>query len=470
MSGPGLGPGREPEAESGPGADELVPGVEVEVEVGPVAHGGHCVARHEGRVLFVRHAIPGERVRARITEGGPGDRFVRADAIKILRADSHRVAPPCRYAGPGGCGGCDLQHVEIGHQRTLKGQVVAEQLSRLAGVERDVVVEALDDEGGLGYRTRVELAVGTAEAPEGAATPVLGLRRHRSHEIVPVATCAIADPRVDEAVRESHQDAVTEPEELAGLAALDVVAAAGEADTVVVEVPGDAEGRALPTPPLPLTELVPAGDGRREARVDARGFWQVHRDAPRAFVEAVLEAAAVAPGERVLDLYAGVGLLSGPLAEATGEGGQLVAVESDRRAGGHLRENLADLPQALAVTARVDEALGVSGRRSGGRGGRGGGRSGGRARRGGASSPLLPPSADVVVLDPPRSGAGREVVEALLRLRPRRVVYVACDPAALARDTRYLRERGAELVGLRALDAFPMTHHVECVATFAPSP
>ena len=134
-----------------PSADELTVGHEVDVEVGPVAHGGHCVARHEGRVLFVRHSLPGERVRARITEGGPGDRFLRADAIEVLEASAHRVAPRCPVSGPGGCGGCDFQHVETAHQRELKATVVAEQLSRLGGVEREVVVEPLADDDGLRY-------------------------------------------------------------------------------------------------------------------------------------------------------------------------------------------------------------------------------------------------------------------------------------------------------------------------------
>ena len=110
---------------TGPSADELTVGHEVDVEVGPVAHGGHCVARHEGRVLFVRHSLPGERVRARITEGGPGDRFLRADAIEVLEASAHRVAPRCPVSGPGGCGGCDFQHVETAHQRELKATAVS---------------------------------------------------------------------------------------------------------------------------------------------------------------------------------------------------------------------------------------------------------------------------------------------------------------------------------------------------------
>ena len=422
-----------------PAADDLTTGDEVEVEVGAIAHGGHCVARYDGRVLFVRHGLPGERVRARITEGGPGDRFLRADAVSVLEASPHRIAPRCAAAGPGGCGGCDFQHVATAHQRELKAAVVAEQLQRLAGIEREVVVEPLDDADGLRYRTRVEFAV-----VEGH----IGLRRHRSHDVVEVDGCPIAVPDVDEALGETRAESVGE---LEGIRAIDVVVPSGESDTVVVEVPQEA-----PTPPIEVTEIVRTPAGERSMTVDARGFWQVHRDAPHAFVAAMLEAADVRPGERVLDLYSGVGLLSVPLAEAVGATGQLIAVESDRRATEHLRDNLAAHPWALVVPGRVDDLLGVprQGRR--------------RGPRRPARSDLLPPSAHVVVLDPPRTGAGRGVVAALTSLRPRRLVYVACDPAALARDTAYLAELGYELTALRAFDAFPMTHHVECVATFEP--
>ena len=428
-----------------PGAD-LTVGDEVVVDVGPVAHGGHCVARHEGRVIFVRHTIPGERVRARITEGGEGDRFLRADAVEILTASEHRVPVRCPVAGPGLCGGCDLQHVSTAHQRVLKAEVVAEQLSRLGRVDREVVVEPLVDEDGLRYRTRVEVAVG-----EGGGSPFVGLRRHRSHDLVPIEDCPIAHPRVGEGIAAAAEDA--RGRELTGIAAVDVVAASAEEDVVLVEVPAD--GR---TERITVRERVATRAGERELTVDARGFWQVHVDAPRAFVEAVLEAAAIEPGDRVLDLYAGVGLLSLPLAEATGPDGQLIAVESDDLALAHLEANLAAQPQALAVAGRVDDLLGVP-RKS---------RRRDKRSRPPARSHLLPPTADVIVLDPPRTGAGRGVVEALVAMRPRRLVYVACDPAALGRDTGTLGALGYELTGLRALDAFPMTHHVECVATFEP--
>src|SRR5688572_21466089 len=137
-----------------------VVGQSFEVDVGPVAHGGHCVARHEGRVVFVRHALPGERVRVTVTDGGATSKFWRADATEVLSASADRVEPPCPWAGPGRCGGCDWQHVALAAQRRLKATVVRDQLAHLAGIDRDVVVEEVPgDDGGLGWRTRVHYAV-----------------------------------------------------------------------------------------------------------------------------------------------------------------------------------------------------------------------------------------------------------------------------------------------------------------------
>lgn len=413
----------------------------VEVEVGAVAHGGHCVARHEGRVVFVRHTLPGERVVARVTEAREGQRFVRADAVEVLTSSPRRVQAPCPYAGPGLCGGCDFQHADLAHQRELKAAVVHEQFARLAGMHVDVAVEALPGEdGGLGWRTRVEFAVDES----GRA----GLRKHRSHEVVPLDTCLIAGPRL---LATGVLD-----RDWPGERALDVVAPSlGEA--VVVPVPSS--GSEVPM----VSEHVAAQRFTGDFEVSARGFWQVHPAAPAVFVDTALGWLQPRAGETALDLYAGVGLFAAALAEAVGETGRVVAVESDAAATGAAEGNLAAYPWSLVVTARVDDAFGVPR----------------PARRGPAQRratrhrklrrhPLLPPSADVVVLDPPRTGAGRDVVGQVVALHPRAVAYVACDPAALARDTAYLREGGLMLRELRALDAFPMTQHVECVALFEP--
>lgn len=410
----------------------LAVGDEVEVEIGPIGHGGHWIARHDGQVLFVRHTATGERVRARVTELGPGGRFVRADAVAVLEASPDRVAPPCPYAGT--CGGCDFQHLALPAQRKLKTLVVQEQFRRLAGLEVDVDVAALDPrEDGLRWRSRCEFTVDAA----GRA----GMRAHRSEAIVPLDDCLIASQRV-------VGTGVLQREWPPG-STLDVVApSAGE--PVVCVLPG--------TDPVPtVTERVGAAGFAHDFAVSARGFWQVHPRAPHIFVERVLAEVVPRPGERALDLYAGVGLFAAALADAVGPEGQVLTVESDAVAGALARSNLTPWPHAVAVANRVDDFLGVArpARRGPDR------RRASRPRRP-RPSPLLPPSADVVVLDPPRTGAGPKVVEAVAGLRPRWIAYVACDPAALARDTVAL--------GAAAYDAFPMTHHVECIATFTPSP
>ena len=413
----------------------------VEVEVGAVAHGGHCVARHEGRVLFVRHTLPGERVVARVTEAREGQRFVRADAVEVSTPSPHRVEAPCPYAAPGLCGGCDFQHVDLAHQRELKAAVVREQFSRLAGMDVDVAVEALPgDDRGLGWRTRVEFAVDES----GRA----GLHQHRSHGVVPLDTCLIAQPRLL-ATGVLGRD-------WSGERAVDVVAPSG-GEAVVVPVPSS--GSEVPM----VTEHVAAQGFSGDFKVSARGFWQVHPAAPAAFVDTVLGWLQPRAGETALDLYAGVGLFAAALAEAVGETGRVVAVESDAGATVAAEGNLTAYPWSLVVAARVDDAFGVPR----------------PARKGPAQRratrqrklrrhPLLPPTADLVVLDPPRIGAGRDVLGQVAELRPRAVAYVACDPAALARDTAYLRDGGFALRELRAFDAFPMTQHLECIALFEP--
>ena len=155
-------------------------GAELELEVGPPGAGGICVARHEGRVVFVRHALPGERVRAVVTE--TRNSYLRADAVRVLDASPDRVEPPCPHAGPGRCGGCDFQHVDAEAQRRIKGEVIEEQLRRVAGIERAVSVEALPG-GLLGWRTRITYAVGPGGRP--------GLHRHRSGSVEPVERCPL---------------------------------------------------------------------------------------------------------------------------------------------------------------------------------------------------------------------------------------------------------------------------------------
>lgn len=418
-------------------------GERFEVEIGEVAHGGFCVARHEGRAVFVRHGLPGERVVVEVTEGAENDRFLRADAVEILDASPDRVKAPCVFAGPDRCGGCDWQHVTPEAQRRLKAAVVTEQLSRLAKIERDVVVEEVPGSpDGLAWRTRVQFAVDD----EGRA----GLRKHRSHDVVPVDHCVIASPEVEQVGAETHS--------WPAMAGVEVIAATGSSDRTVVVTP--LAGQRVPFVELDVPVSVLRGDGKggvqrihgrghvrevaagRTWKVSGSGFWQVHPAAADVLTAAVMEAVRPQPGETAMDLYCGVGLFAAGLAEAVGAEGEVVAVESDATALANAAANLAGLAQVVLVEDRVDKAL--------------------------ASAPEGF-EAETVVLDPPRSGAGRSVVERIAAAKPRAVAYVACDPAALARDLAYFAEHGYELAALRAFDLFPMTHHVECVATIVPA-
>ena len=382
------------------------------VDVGPVAHGGHFVARHEGLVIFVRHTLPGERVVVEITDGDDGSKFLRADAVEVVEPSPDRVTAPCRFSGPHLCGGCDFQHVSLPAQRDLKAFVVREQLQRLAGLEVEVTVEQVPgDHEGLGWRSRVQYAVDD----EGHA----GLRKHRSHDVVRIDTCPIAHPSLPPVTSEDWQ----------GAESVEAIASnTGERLRLVT-----ADGEMFLDGPKVLHERAVG----RDWQVTASGFWQVHPGAPEVLVSAVLDGVAAQAGERALDLYSGVGLFSAALGEAVGRTGSVVAVESDEVAVGDATCNLADLPQVETLHDRVDRAL----------------------RHG-----LLGERADVVVLDPPRTGARRDVVQGIVGLHPRVVAYVACEPASLARDISIFAEHGYRLESLRAFDIFPMTHHVECVA------
>lgn len=402
----------------------------VELVVGPVAHGGHCVARLDGRVVFVRHALPGERVLARLTETGDGRAFWRADAVEVLAASPDRVPSAWPAAGPGGVGGGELSHVALPAQRAWKRAVLEEQLRRLAHDEREVPVVAApgdDERAGLAWRTRIDLVADDA----GRA----GMYRHRSHEVVALADMPLATPDIAAL-------GLFERRWPAG-ARIEVAVPAGAASGVVLVdgAPFDlARGRLDPRPNARSTvqEHVVTRAGRWTYRVSAAGFWQVHREAPAVLVEAVLEAAGDLAGARVLDLYSGAGLFTLPLADAVGAGGAVLAVEGDDRAVRDARRLVHDRPE---VTLRVGDVAHV------------------------LTSGVA--HADVAVLDPPRTGAGRRVVEALGALGPDRVVYVACDPAALARDVALLGAQGYQLQAVTGYDLFPMTHHVEAVAVLA---
>jgi tRNA/tmRNA/rRNA uracil-C5-methylase (TrmA/RlmC/RlmD family) len=399
----------------------------IEMDIERPAHGGVCVGHHDGQVVFVRHALPGERVKVRVLE--LAKRFVRGDAVEILRASPHRVTPACPYAGPGKCGGCDWQHADLGEQRAIKTSVVREQLHRLAAIDSDVEVEQapLDGDPGLGWRTRVRFAVDEA----GRA----GFRAHRSHELIAVDHCPIAHPLVESAGVEAAR--------WIGFDEVEVAASVGAGSHVVRKLRAGDRGNQHRGPASSSGGVLVEQSGGRSFTVSPGGFWQVHPAAADLLTEAVMAGLGPQLGDYALDLYAGVGLFAASIAAAVGQDGQVVAVEGGRRAALDAADNLADLPQVRVLSGDVAAVLA-------------------RPRQAGILG------ADLVVLDPPRAGAGAAVVRGIVALRPRAIAYVACDPASLARDLASFATAGYGLDGLRAFDLFPQTQHVECVAVLKP--
>lgn len=446
-------------------------GQEFQVRLGPPGHGGFCVGRHEGRVVFVRHGLPDELVRARVTEDRGGS-FCRADAVEIIEASPDRIPATCPVSGPGGAGCCDFSFATPAAQRSLKATVVAEQLRRLAKVEREIEVEPISGDVGTdtgGWRTRVRLVVD----PAGRA----GVHRYRSTAVIPDLRCpqpvagaldGVADriwtPGADlvvavdgDGVRHIVELAATgETDRPGGRPSTPRGASRGrgqrparrrESGQPVGDERGAVRDRAAARKSAtnaPREEWVMAGSGRaveyvagRRWELAATGFWQAHRGAAQCYSDLIAEWSGLAPGGSGWDLYSGVGVFAARLAEQTGQTGAVAAVESARSAVADGTAALTDLPWLELRTDRVERW---------------------------ARAHATDSRPDVVVLDPPRAGAGKEVVAAVTDADPRRIVHIGCDPAAFARDLGLYLDAGYHLADLRAFDAFPATHHVECVA------
>lgn len=387
-------------------------GQRLALSIEKVAHGGHFIARHDGQVIFIRHAIPGERVEVEITSTGSS--FYRADVIGVLEASPDRVTPPCQYSHPQGCGGCDFQHIDIVRQRQLKADVIVEQFSRIAKREVAVTVEEVGE--ALHWRTRIS----SATDDQGR----IGFYASRSHMVIPVKDCLIATSGVNYTELASRKWPTKSRVEIS-------VSSRAERSIAIAPATRGAKARLTQGPQVLKEDIF-----GHELQVSHTSFWQSHELAPEILTAAVREQ--VQPGDHVLDLYGGVGLFTAAVIDLIGDSGHVDLIESGSSAAADARRNFAQMPNVKIHIGDVDMGLDKIAR------------------------------ADVVVLDPPREGAGKTVLAKIVELNPRTVVYVACDPAALARDCRYLEEMGWQMLSLRAFDLFPMTHHVECVAIFRP--
>ncbi len=386
-------------------------GREIEVTVGKVAHGGVFVARHENRVIFVSGAITGEKVIVRIFEDKGGS-FARAETIQVIEASEDRVEHFWKKSAV--AGGAEFGHIALEAQRRLKAEVLTEAMQRFAKIDLATKVESIDsDLTGLAYRTRVQLHVNEF----GEAGPY----RERSHEVVKVKNLPLAVPEIQELGLhlknwQSVKKISIASSNTGGLQWL-----------VDRKVQGDPQ----------LIESVLG----RTYRLSPGGFWQVHKNAAAVLSETVIKFVSSISfdkrGEN-LDLYSGAGLFSGALAGAFGLDTKLTAVEASKIAAADSKKNLADLASFRVVATGTEDYL----------------------RR---LEHLAPNS--TVVLDPPRSGAGNKVIAELIRLQPSGIIYIACDPVALARDLGLLLPAGYRIDNIRALDLFPHTHHFETVVS-----
>ena len=391
---------------------ELSVGQRLIVTIEKIAHGGHFIARHLGAVIFVRHAIPGEEVEIEIT--GTGSSFNRADVVSVVTASKDRVSAPCQFAHRSGCGGCDFQHISLVRQRELKADVITEQFSRIAKKELRIEVEEVG--GPLGYRTRFS-AVTTRDG-------ALGFRQARSNKVVPVSDCRILQPEIN------YQE-LSNRKWKGDLQVEVSFSSTGERTIATGYTRDESPVRTSEGPDVATYKV-----NEFPLEVSQRSFWQSHKLAPQVLTEAVLKYAEIKSGDHVLDLYGGVGLFTSQFLDLVGDAGRIDLVEGSKFATGDASRNFANFASVGIHTGDVEKIL-----------------------------PRFA-KADVIVLDPPREGAGKNVVASMVSLKPRTIVYIACDPAALARDTAYLESSGYLLSEIRAFDLFPMTQHIESVALF----
>ncbi|CAB4733715.1 MAG: TRAM domain-containing protein [Actinobacteria bacterium] len=383
-------------------------GDRITVEIGPIAHGGHFIARHKGQVIFVRYGITGEEAVVEITS--TSSKLARGDAIEILKPSKDRVVPPCKYAVPGGCGGCDFQHIEISAQLELKRSVIREQFSRLGRIEIDLDVLPAEPTNGLHWRTRMDFAISKNGKP--------GLYSARSKEVTEIDKCLIAVEAINDPAMFARNWKGEDRLEVA-------VSSSGEKNV-------SRGGRSI-SGPTQLHEVV----GEHTYEISPTSFWQSHSAAPKTLTKLVMDLMALRPGDQVCDLYGGVGLFTAPMAEDVGDIGKVHLIESSHRATQDALKIFDKVKNVVVHSGRVEQKL-----------------------------PLIN-RVDVILLDPPRTGAGEMVVKQMIAKKPRTIVYVSCDPASLARDARALEEGGYHLNHIVGFDLFPMTQHVECVARFS---
>lgn len=393
-----------------------------------MAHGGEAIGRHEGKVVFVPYAIPGEEVLVEVVE--ERRRYARARPVEILSPSPHRIEPPCPHFGH--CGGCHWQHIAYQAQLDYKRRILCDQLARIGGLPEAAVRPTIPSPSPWHYRNHIQFSV----AEDGG----LGFRAARSHRVVPIGECHILHPLLEELL-------VALDLELPGLRRLSLRAGVNTGDRMVIFETEDDEPPALEAD-MPVSCVLLLSDGTpvnlvgsnhiveevagRRFRISAVSFFQVNTPVAERLIELAADYLDLRGDEVLLDAYCGVGTFGLSLAERVG---QVIGIEENPFAVADANFNAGELENVTLIEGRVEDVL-----------------------------PDLEERIDAAILDPPRVGCEPEALQALAELGPQRIVYVSCDPATLARDVRRLGDAGYVLVEAQPIDMFPQTYHLESVA------
>ena len=379
----------------------------IPLDIGTIANGGHFIARHNNQIIFVRHSITGEKANVKIT--AVNSKFAFGDAVEIIKKSKDRVNAPCKYAHPEGCGGCDFQHIDLKTQLNFKKIVIQDQFKRIAKIDINPDLISEDSNNGLNWRSRLNLGI--------SENKKLGLRSHKSNKIIEIDECLIALKEINNLdVFNKHWENNDNIK----------ISCSSENDITISHLGGKISGSDK------LQEVV----GDNKFNISHQSFWQSHKSAPGIILEQVLNFANIKKGERVCDLYGGVGLFTLPISKIIGENGEVHLIETNRICIDDANEMFADLKNIFIHHGTVEQKLGSI------------------------------KKIDTIILDPPRNGISKQVINQMIEKKPHTIVYVSCNPSTLARDTKILLNNKYELTNVVGLDLFPMTHHVECVTSF----
>jgi len=379
----------------------------ITLDIGSIANGGHFIARHNNQIIFVRHTISGEKANVKIT--AVNSKFAFGDAVEILKSSKDRVEAPCKYAHPDGCGGCDFQHIKPQAQSVLKRTVIQDQFKRIAKIE--VIPELISTEpsNGLNWRSRLNLSV--------SENKNLGLRAYRSNKIIEVDECLIALKGINDSEifskKWDHENNLK-------------ISYSSERDINISQFGKNVSGSNN------LREVV--DDNKYE--ISPQSFWQSHKNAPGLLLEQVIKFANIKKSQKICDLYGGVGLFTLPISKLTGENGEVHLIEMDSICIKDASKMFGDIKNIFIHHGKVEQKLGSI------------------------------KKIDTIILDPPRNGVSKQVINQMIEKKPKSIIYVSCNPSTLARDSKTLLDNKYALSNIVCLDLFPMTHHIESVASF----